>query len=42
VLQITTDILFSVKTGDWKKVKRERAIARARAASAGRSAAPSA
>ncbi|HEV8564562.1 MAG TPA: hypothetical protein VGR41_06580 [Actinomycetota bacterium] len=42
VLQITTDILFSVKSSDWKKVKRERAVARARAASAGRSAAPSA
>lgn len=32
VLQITTDILFSVKKSDWKKVKRERAVARARAA----------
>ena len=30
-LQIATDILFSVKTSDWKKVKRERAVARARA-----------
>jgi hypothetical protein len=32
VLQITTDLLFSVKSSDWKKVKRERAVARARAA----------
>jgi len=27
-LQIVTDLLFSVKTSDWKKVKRERAVAR--------------
>jgi hypothetical protein len=33
VFQIVTDLLFSVKSGDWKKVKRERAVARARAAS---------
>lgn len=32
VLQIVTDLLFSVKASDWKKVKRERAVARARAA----------
>jgi hypothetical protein len=29
VLQIVTDIVFSVRSSDWKKVKRERAIARA-------------
>jgi hypothetical protein len=29
VLQIVTDVVFSVKSSDWKKVKRERAIARA-------------
>jgi hypothetical protein len=28
VLQIVTDVLFSVKTSDWKKFRRERAIAR--------------
>ena len=28
VLQIVTDVLFSVKTSDWKKFLRERAIAR--------------
>ena len=28
-LQIVTDLLFSVRSSDWKKVKRERAIARA-------------
>ena len=27
--QIVTDVLFSVKTGDWKKVRRELAVARA-------------
>jgi hypothetical protein len=27
VVQIVTDVLFSVRTGDWKKVRRERAIA---------------
>jgi hypothetical protein len=32
VLQIVTDVLFSRKTSDWKKVARERRIARARAA----------
>jgi hypothetical protein len=31
VLQIVTDIMFSVRSSDWKKVKRERAIARAMA-----------
>jgi hypothetical protein len=31
VLQIVTDVAFSVRSSDWKKVKRERAIARARA-----------
>jgi hypothetical protein len=34
VLQIVTDALFSTKTGDWKKVRRELAIARARRGSA--------
>jgi hypothetical protein len=29
VLQIVTDVLFSVRSSDWKKVRRERAIARA-------------
>ena len=29
VLQIVTDVLFSTKKSDWKKVKRERGIARA-------------
>lgn len=29
VLQILTDVFFSTKTSDWKKVKRERALARA-------------
>jgi hypothetical protein len=29
VLQIVTDALFSVKSSDWKKVRRERAVARA-------------
>ena len=32
VLQIVTDVLFSTKTSDWKKVKRERRIARAQGA----------
>jgi hypothetical protein len=32
VLQIVTDILFSTKSSDWKKVARERRIARAQAA----------
>lgn len=32
VLQIATDVLFSVKTSDWKKFRRERAVARAVAA----------
>jgi hypothetical protein len=31
MLQIVTDVLFSVRSSDWKKVKRERAIARAMA-----------
>jgi hypothetical protein len=31
VLQIVTDVLFSTKSSDWKKVKRERAIARSQA-----------
>jgi hypothetical protein len=30
--QIASDLVFSVKSSDWKKVKRERAVARARAA----------
>jgi hypothetical protein len=30
-LQIGTDIAFSVKTSDWKKFRRERAVAKARA-----------
>lgn len=30
VLQIATDLLFSVKTSDWKKFRRERAVARSR------------
>jgi hypothetical protein len=30
VIQIATDILFSVRSSDWKKVRRERAVARAR------------
>ncbi|MBI3647281.1 MAG: hypothetical protein HY240_00725 [Actinobacteria bacterium] len=30
VLQIVTDVVFSVRSSDWKKVKRERALARAR------------
>jgi hypothetical protein len=30
VLQIATDVLFSTKTSDWKKVARERRVARAR------------
>ena len=34
VLQIVTDILFSVRSSDWKKVKRERRIARQQAAAA--------
>ena len=34
VLQIVTDILFSVRSSDWKKVKRERSIARRQAAAA--------
>jgi hypothetical protein len=29
-LQILTDVLFSTKTSDWKKFRRERAIARRR------------
>lgn len=32
VLQIVTDVLFSTKTSDWKKVKRERRIARVQGA----------
>jgi hypothetical protein len=31
VLQIVTDVLFSTRSSDWKKVKRERAIARTQA-----------
>jgi hypothetical protein len=31
VLQIGTDVAFSVKTSDWKKFRRERAVAKARA-----------
>jgi hypothetical protein len=34
LLQIVTDILFSVRSSDWKKVKRERRIARQQAAAA--------
>jgi hypothetical protein len=30
VLQIVTDLVFSTKASDWKKVRREVAIARAR------------
>jgi hypothetical protein len=33
VFQIVTDVLFSTKSSDWKKVKRERAVARAQLAS---------
>lgn len=29
ILQIVTDVLFSVKTSDWKKFRRERAVAKA-------------
>jgi hypothetical protein len=29
ILQILTDVLFSVRTSDWKKFKREMAVARA-------------
>ena len=32
VLQIVTDVLFSTKTSDWKRVKRERRIARVQGA----------
>lgn len=32
LLSIATDVAFSIKVGDWKKFRRERAIARARAA----------
>ncbi|HYG71799.1 MAG TPA: hypothetical protein VEC15_05865, partial [Actinomycetota bacterium] len=32
VLQIVTDVLFSVRSSDWKKVRRERAVARRHAA----------
>ncbi|MGZ4148112.1 MAG: hypothetical protein ACXVPL_10460 [Actinomycetota bacterium] len=32
VLQIGTDVAFSVKTSDWKKFRRERAVAKGRAA----------
>jgi len=32
VLQIVTDVLYSTKTSDWKKVKRERHIARVQGA----------
>jgi len=32
VLQIFTDVLYSTKRSDWKKVRRERAVARAQAA----------
>jgi hypothetical protein len=28
--QIVTDVLFSTKSSDWKKVRRERKVARAR------------
>jgi hypothetical protein len=31
LIQITTDVLFSTKRSDWKRVKRERAVARAQA-----------
>jgi hypothetical protein len=31
LLQVGTDLAFSVKSGDWKKFRRERAIAKARA-----------
>jgi hypothetical protein len=31
ILQIVTDVLFSTKSSDWKKVKRERRIARSQA-----------
>lgn len=34
VFEITTDVLFSTKASDWKKVARERRIARAQAARA--------
>jgi hypothetical protein len=30
VFQIATDVLFSTKASDWKKVRRELAVARAR------------
>lgn len=30
LLQIATDVLFSVRSSDWKKFRRERAVARAR------------
>ena len=33
-LQVVTDVVFSVRSSDWKKVRRERAIARHHAASA--------
>ncbi|HEX6131344.1 MAG TPA: hypothetical protein VF044_06405, partial [Actinomycetota bacterium] len=29
VLQIVTDVLFSVRSSDWKRFRRERAVARA-------------
>jgi hypothetical protein len=29
VFQVVTDVLFSTKSSDWKRVKRERAVARA-------------
>lgn len=29
VVQVVTDVLFSVRSGDWKKFRRERAVARA-------------
>ncbi len=32
LFQIATDVLFSTKTSDWKKVRRERAVARAQVA----------
>ena len=31
ILQIVTDVLFSTKSSDWKKVKRERRVARSQA-----------
>jgi hypothetical protein len=34
--QIVTDVLFSTRTGDWSRVRRERAVAAARAHATGR------